>query len=108
MSSRSVISVFLGYSEGQKGYQCFDPTTQKLYASRHVVFLEHIPFFYIPSSIHDLTRSDLICIDPFSKDYNNLSSQVPNTSDTLYYVLPYFPLHHTQRVVTNSFARIDT
>ena len=44
LSSRSALCVFLGYREGQKGYRCFDPVAQKLYVSRHVVFLEHIPF----------------------------------------------------------------
>jgi histone deacetylase 1/2 len=46
LSSRSAICVFLGYGEGKKGYRCFDPVTQKLYVSRHVVFLEHISFFF--------------------------------------------------------------
>ena len=72
--------------------------------SRHVVFLEHIPFFFIPSSFHDLNRSDLIRIDPFYEDSNNLTSQVPSTSNTPSHVFPHFPLHHTQRVITNSFA----
>ena len=31
-----------------------------------------------------------------------MSSQVPSTSNTLSHVLPPFPLHHTQCVVTNS------
>jgi hypothetical protein len=54
----------MGYGEGKKGYRCFDPISQKLYMSRHVVFFEHIPFFFIPST----TRPDIICIDPFSED----------------------------------------
>ena len=33
LSSRSIISIFFSYSEGQKGYRCFDPTTQKLCVS---------------------------------------------------------------------------
>jgi len=66
LSSRSVICVFLGYGEGKKGYCCFDQITQKLYVSRHVVFLEHIPLFSIPSTTYSLTKSDLIRIDPFS------------------------------------------
>ena len=45
----------------------------KNFVSRHVVFLEHIPFFSIPSSINDLTRS-VIRLDPFYEDSNNLSS----------------------------------
>jgi hypothetical protein len=66
LSSRSAICVFLGYGERKKGYRCFDPITQKIYVSRHVVFLEHIPFFFIPSTTHSLTKSDLIRIDHFS------------------------------------------
>ena len=46
LSSRSTICVFLGYGEGQKGYRCFDPVSQKLYCSRHVVFFEHTFLFY--------------------------------------------------------------
>ena len=96
LSSRSVICVFLGYGEGKKGYRCFDPITQKLYVSRHVVFLEHIPFFSIPSTTHTLTRSDLIRIDPFSEDSDSLSSQVPSTdhsagTDTLLSSTPEAP-----------------
>ena len=96
------------YSQGQKGYWCFDPTTQKLYVSHYVVFLEHISFFSIPSSIHDLTRFDLICTDPFYEDSDNLSSQVPSTPNTPSHVLHIFPFHHTQRVVTNSSACTNT
>jgi len=74
LSSRSAICVFLGYDEGKKGYHCFDPITHKRYVSRHVVFLEHIPFFSIPSTTHNLTRPDIIRIDPFSEDSDNISS----------------------------------
>jgi hypothetical protein len=86
LSSRSAICVFIGYSEGKKGYRCFDPITQKLYVSRHVVFLEHIPFFSISSTTHSLTRPDLIRIDSFSENSDNLSSHIPSTSGTPPYV----------------------
>ena len=62
---KSAICVFLGYGAGQKGYHCFDPVSQKLYVSRHVVFLEHIPLFSVPASSHHMAQSDLIRIDPF-------------------------------------------
>jgi hypothetical protein len=87
LSSRSAICVFLGYGEGKKKY-CFNPITQKLYVSRHVVFLEHIPFFSIPSITHNLTRSDLICIDTFFEDSDSLLSQVPSTSNISSHVRP--------------------
>jgi len=64
-SFRYVICVFLGYGKGKKGYYCFDPITQKLYVSCHVVFHEHIPFFSILSIAHSLTRFYLIYIDFF-------------------------------------------
>jgi hypothetical protein len=74
LSSQFAICVFLGYGEGKKRYRCFDPITQKLYVSRHVIFLEHIPFFSISSTTHSLTKTDLIYIDPFSKDSGNDTS----------------------------------
>jgi len=84
LSSRSAICVFLGYDEGKKGYHCFDPITHKLYVSRHVVFLEHIPFFSIPSTTHNLTRPDIIRIDPFSEDSDNISSCSTNLYPSSY------------------------
>jgi hypothetical protein len=65
LSSRFAICIFLGYVESKKGYHCFDPITHKLYVSRHIVFLEHILLFSIPSTVHNLTRPDIIRIDPF-------------------------------------------
>jgi hypothetical protein len=56
LSSQSAIYVFLGYGEGKKVYCCFDQITQKLYVSRHVVFLEDVPFFSIPSTTHSFTN----------------------------------------------------
>ena len=109
LSSRYAICVFLSYGESQKGYyRCFDLDTHKLYVSRHVVFLEHIPFFSIPFATHDLTRSDLIRIDPFSEDFESFLSQVPTTSNSPSHVLPPFPLHYTQHVCDSSSANIDT
>src|SRR4051812_18830084 len=64
-----------GYGEDNKGYRCFDSVTQKLYVSRHVVFLEHILFFTIPSTTHNLTKPRFICINLFSEksDVSSLS-----------------------------------
>ena len=74
LSSRSAIYAFLSHGESKKGYCCFDPITQKLYMFPHVVFLDHIPFFSIPSTTHSLTKPDLIRIDPFYKDSDNDTS----------------------------------
>ena len=40
----------------------------KLYVSRNVTFLEHIPFYSIRATTHHLTKSDLLHIDPFDED----------------------------------------
>ncbi|KAJ9550333.1 hypothetical protein OSB04_014378 [Centaurea solstitialis] len=77
LSPRSALCVFLGYGIGQKGYRCFDPVSQKLYVSRHVTFLEHIPFFSIPAQSHDVTQSDLRSIDPFDVDTDDTFPDVP-------------------------------
>jgi hypothetical protein len=61
--------------------------------SRHVIFLEHIRFFFIPSTTHNLTRPDIIRIDLFFEDSNNISSQVPSTSYTLSHVRPICTHH---------------
>ncbi|GJR09126.1 retrovirus-related pol polyprotein from transposon TNT 1-94 [Tanacetum coccineum] len=67
LSTKSTLCVFLGYGVSQKGYRCYDPVGQKLYTSRHVDFLEHIPYYSVPASSHNLTQSELIKIDPFEE-----------------------------------------
>jgi hypothetical protein len=56
--------------------------------SRHVVFLEHVPFCSFPSTIHSLTKTDLIRIDYFSEDSDSLSSYVSSTLDISLHVRP--------------------
>ncbi|GJT92490.1 gag-pol polyprotein [Tanacetum coccineum] len=65
LTAKSTLCVFLGYGSGQKGYRCYDPVGQKLYTSRHVQFLEHVPYFSVPASSHHLTQPELIKLDPF-------------------------------------------
>jgi hypothetical protein len=84
---------FFSYSEGIRGYRCFNPVTQKFYVPRHVVFRKHMPFLFISSTTYSLTRSDLIRKDPFSEDSDSLSSQVPSTLDTLSHVRPICTHH---------------
>ncbi|GKD42492.1 retrovirus-related pol polyprotein from transposon TNT 1-94, partial [Tanacetum coccineum] len=67
LSSKSTLCVFLGYGVSQKGHRCYDPVSQKLYTSRHVDFLEHIPYYSIHASSHNMTQSELIKIDPFDE-----------------------------------------
>ncbi|CAJ2650750.1 unnamed protein product [Trifolium pratense] len=105
LSPRSTICVFLGYGDGQKGYRCYDPSSKKLYVSRHVVFLEHIPFFSLSSDSHTPSRSDLINIDPFGID-NDISSDCnfencrDDTSATPDTYVPSVPITTQQPPVT--------
>ncbi|GJR99231.1 gag-pol polyprotein [Tanacetum coccineum] len=46
-------------------YHCYDPVSQKLFTSRHVDFLEHISYYCVPLSSHNLTQSKLLKNDPF-------------------------------------------
>jgi transposase InsO family protein len=51
LAFRSTKCVFLGYSSSQKGYQCLDLTTNRVYVSRHVVFDEsQFPASHPPAS----------------------------------------------------------
>ncbi|ESW33436.1 hypothetical protein PHAVU_001G069100, partial [Phaseolus vulgaris] len=75
LSSHFVLCVFHSYRDCQKNYHCHDPTNHKLYVSHHVIFHKYIPLYSFPSNSHNSTRSDLICIDPFfinDDDVNNL------------------------------------
>ncbi|XP_022876742.1 uncharacterized protein LOC111394928 [Olea europaea var. sylvestris] len=46
------------------------------------MFLKHVPFFSISGNTHNVTRTGLINIDPFSDDINNLPSHTPCTIDS--------------------------
>ncbi|CAI8618374.1 unnamed protein product [Vicia faba] len=90
LSSCSAICVFIGYGDGKKGYHCYDPGAKKLYVSRHVIFLEHIPFYSLSSDSYITSSSKLTHIDPFgyndnvSIDYNyeNYKTDTTSTLDT--------------------------
>ena len=102
LSARSAACVFLGYGEGRKGYRCFDPVSNKFYVSRHVVFMEHISFFSIPFPSHTVTKADLIHIDPFSDDADDvLDSTVSSPNPSL---LQPFPIHYSRRSNTPTDA----
>jgi hypothetical protein len=64
-----------------------------------MLFLEHIPFFSIPSTTHSLTRPNIIHINPFSEDSDSLSFQVPSTSNTPSHVRPICT-HHSAGINT--------
>jgi transposase InsO family protein len=44
-SPRSIPCIFLGYNPSHKGFRCLDPTTSRIYITRHAQFDEtHFPF----------------------------------------------------------------
>ena len=90
LSTKSALCVFLGYGLGQKGYRCFDVVSQKLYVSCRVVFLEHISFFSIPTTLHYLTTSDVIKIDPFDID-DTTPTSVPTLEPVLAPIIDITP-----------------
>lgn len=59
-----VLVVFLVYDINQKGYRCYHHVTKKLYVSRHVTFLEHLPYFSLPPKTALVAKEDLVKIDP--------------------------------------------
>ncbi|KAL5769841.1 hypothetical protein ACOSP7_013995 [Xanthoceras sorbifolium] len=72
--------------------------------SCHVVFLEHIPFFSIPATTHNVTKSDLILIDPLSDHTDSFFLQVPSHIDSDSSIAPIvpFPLYYSRRARTVS------
>ncbi|RVW42670.1 Retrovirus-related Pol polyprotein from transposon TNT 1-94 [Vitis vinifera] len=45
LDPKAVKCVFLGYSQTQKGYRCYDTTAKRLFVSRDVQFVETSPIF---------------------------------------------------------------
>nr|ABA98073.1 retrotransposon protein, putative, unclassified [Oryza sativa Japonica Group] len=57
--------VFLGYPVHHKGYQCFDPVSNQVIISRHVVFDEHsFPFAELTNTV--TSAADLSFLEDFS------------------------------------------
>ncbi|XP_026459664.1 uncharacterized protein LOC113360346 [Papaver somniferum] len=64
LGKKNTMCVFLGYGIEQKGYRCYDPETRRLRISRHVTFLDKIPFWSLPSS-KTSTLESFTYLDPF-------------------------------------------
>lgn len=56
LDPRAVKCIFLGYSQTQKGYKCFDFPSKKLYVTRDVRFAEQIPYFVASSQGEKLSE----------------------------------------------------
>ncbi|KAJ0781817.1 putative RNA-directed DNA polymerase [Helianthus annuus] len=59
LEPRSISCVFIGYSTQHKGYRCLDPTTSRIYITRHARFNEtYFPFSGLNGS-NDFTKLEL-------------------------------------------------
>ncbi|GMP82856.1 hypothetical protein CsSME_00036984 [Camellia sinensis var. sinensis] len=65
LSSQFVPCVFLGYRLIQKAYRYYNPVSHRLYVSRHVSFLERLPYFQLPPITTPVSKEDLAHIVPF-------------------------------------------
>ena len=68
LESRSRLCCFLGYSETQKRYQCYDPVSHHLRFSRNVVFQEHysfVKFSHFRASLSTSSVLDLFLDEPY-------------------------------------------
>ena len=60
LNERSKSCVFLGYSLSQSTYLCLDPTTSKIYVSRHVQFVETVfPYTSLHNTLPRPTSSTI-------------------------------------------------
>ncbi|RVW73295.1 Retrovirus-related Pol polyprotein from transposon RE1 [Vitis vinifera] len=90
LSPRSIPCIFLGYSPSHKGFRCLDPTTSRLYITRHAQFDEtHFPT--VPSSqaqplsslhISNFLEPRLHHIDPSPPSPPSPSSHIPRSNSS--------------------------
>ena len=76
LEPRSRLCCFLGYSETQKGYRCYDPISHHLRISRNVVFWEHRSFVELSQFCASLSSSSVL--DLFLDETHIPSVVAPN------------------------------
>lgn len=68
IDAKSVKCVFLGYSESQKGYRCYDWERKRLRISRNVIFFENMPYFKSSLSYPESDIDSSIPLSAFPND----------------------------------------
>ncbi|GKU98443.1 hypothetical protein SLEP1_g11451 [Rubroshorea leprosula] len=86
---RARLCYFLGYGITQKGYRCWDPVSQKLRVSRHVVFWEHTMFSSLSNFKVSSSHQPPFFTNPSIKLFPSDSNA--GTSDELYNASPHAP-----------------
>ena len=76
MDFRSTRCIFLGYSLNHKGYKCLDPTTNRIYIARNVVFDEHV-YPFATSSNHPVIP--LVSPSPIRLPTLTNSNRIPSS-----------------------------
>ena len=88
LEPRSRLCCFLGYSETQKGYKCYDPVSHRLRVSRNVVFWEHRLFVELSHFRSSLTTSSVLeifldeSLVPFTNTFDPPLNFSPDIFDT--------------------------
>ncbi|KAM1594973.1 hypothetical protein PS2_001292 [Malus domestica] len=78
LEPKSKLCIFLGYSLNHSGYRCYDPVSEKLYISRHVVFDEST-FPYLHPTFSPASSSVLPHSDPLP---SSISVHIPVSSSS--------------------------
>lgn len=91
----------MGYSPTQSSYYTYDPTSSKLYSSRHVVFVEHeFPFPKLTSTPASSLTVNLDHWLPFSISLVNSNTTGPSSITSL--STPSYPYPETPSPTSSS------
>ncbi|KAD5508818.1 hypothetical protein E3N88_16521 [Mikania micrantha] len=99
---RSVPCVFLGYSTSHHGYRCLDPTTDRLYVSRHVRFNEHAFLFQNSAPPSQPTPPPPYFSTYPSHSTTHLSADTPLQPSSSAENSPAHPLEHPTSLPANT------
>jgi len=111
LSFRSKPCIFIGYCANQRGYCCFDPQSQKIYISRHVVFDESrflakdTALSQSPCKLTASPGTSLIPLLTISSTSQNFSSHLNSQIDTQ---TPSAQHSHTSTSISSADQEIDS
>ncbi|KAI0507419.1 hypothetical protein KFK09_013544 [Dendrobium nobile] len=114
LSLKSPQYVFLGYATSYKGYKCLNPTTGRIFISRHVTFEEDLFPFVVSSPIPTTNSSQLhsnphLLIPTSTIPAHTINTNLPNQHNIS---TPPQPLphsiqdDHTSQSITNTITEI--